>query len=64
MKALILLLLFNQDLPKENFNLINNAEKTFHVGEIRVGWQYDEEKRIFYRYKKQDKQQICLPGFR
>ena len=54
-------------LSKSDFNLIenkHNAEEVFRIGEIRIGWQYDEEKRIFYRYKKQDKQQICLPGFR
>lgn len=54
-------------LSKADFNLIEtkeNAEKTFYVGEIRVGWQYDKEKNIFFRYRKQDKQQICLPGFR
>jgi hypothetical protein len=54
-------------LSKADFNLIEtkeNAENNFYVGEIRVGWQYDKEKNVFFRYRKQDKQQICLPGFR
>lgn len=54
-------------LSKSDFNLIENkqnAAEVFRIGEIRLGWQYDESKKIFFRYRKQDNQQICLPGFR
>lgn len=50
-------------LSKSDFNLIDK-EPVFKVGEIRLGWQYDEYKKVFYRYKKEDKQKTCLSGFR
>ena len=64
MIALIMWVLFSQEITKENFNLIDKKDKIFYAGEIRIGWQYDNSKGVFFRYKKQDKQSICLSGFR
>ena len=59
----IIFLLLNQDIQKDKFDLIKqDKNKTFYAGEIRIGWQYDYKKRVYWKYQESSKN--CLSGFR
>jgi hypothetical protein len=56
-------------LSKTDFNLIKEKKidnKVFHIGEIRIGWQYDEKNNVYWKYQERSRilQQNCLSGFR
>ena len=56
-------------LSKSDFNLIENKQNTeqvFKIGEIRVGWQYDEKNNVYWKYDTRPRllQQNCISGFR